>query len=94
MPDDKITGSKAPSIITKYIESLLDTPTPRISDDVIMIFVSLDPDKRGKLYKLLNEKAQLKAFPIPSESTRREYIRQWLGEKHTPMIEEYLIAYV
>jgi DNA polymerase III delta subunit len=49
-----------------------------ISPDIVLVFVSIDPDKRLKLYKLLSEKASVKSFPALSEGQLVTFLQQKL----------------
>lgn len=94
MPEDKITRSKAPAAVTSFLEGLFSSEQSPLSPDTILIFVSIDPDKRSKLYKLLTEKAQNKTFAIPTPSAYTTFIRDQLGDCYTDEIKEHLLTYV
>lgn len=94
IPEDKVTRSKPPAAVVSFLEGVLDNASSTLSPDTILVFVSIDPDKRGKLYKLLTEKAQNKTFAVPTPSEYTKHIRGWLGDFYTDDIKDHLITYV
>jgi DNA polymerase III delta subunit len=49
-----------------------------LSPDILLVFVSIDPDKRLKLYKTLAEKATIKSFPSLSDGQLITFLQQKL----------------
>ncbi len=80
--------------MTKFFEWLLSEEQRTFSPDVILVFVSIDPDKRLKLYKLLSEKATIKSFAALNDWQITTFLQQKLGDFFTPNLADYLIQYV
>lgn len=93
IPDDKWAG-KTPAAIIEFFEYLLKEPERIFSPDVILIFASVDPDKRVKLYKLLAEKATVKGYEIAKEKELIWFLQERLGEYFTQELATYLLTYV
>lgn len=94
IPDDKIGTGKAPAQIIKFFEWLLGGEEIILSPDVLLVFVSIDPDKRLKLYKILSEKATVKSFAALSEWQTKTFLQQKLETYYSDDIADYLIQYV
>ncbi len=94
IPDDKIGTGKAGAVITKFFEGLLGEDDIHLSPDIILVFVSIDPDKRLRLYKILSEKASVKSFPELNEAKIAEFIKGQLGDYFEQRIADYLIQFV
>jgi DNA polymerase III delta subunit len=54
-----------------------------LPEDILLVFVSLDPDKRLKLYKLLSTQATVKEFPMPTDAQLHTFLQQKLGQYYT-----------
>lgn len=94
VPEDKAGSWKAPAQVVKYLESILWDDDIHISPDVLLVFVSIDPDKRLKLFKILSEKATVKAFPALSDWQLITFLQQKLWDYFSKDIADYMIAYV
>lgn len=95
VPDDKAASwDKRPAQITHFLESLLDREDSFLPPDTIIVFVSLDPDKRGKLYKLLLQKASVKDFPSLTNKQLYTFLKQELWEHYDESLADYLVWYV
>ncbi len=94
IPDDKVWWGKAWAAIVKFFEWLIWESERTFSPDIILVFVSIDPDKRLKLYKLLAEKATVKSFPALNEWQITTFLQQKLGTYFSPSLAEYLISFV
>ncbi|MBP6085881.1 hypothetical protein KA478_01545 [Patescibacteria group bacterium] len=81
-------------MITKFFEGLLGDDDIHLSPDIILVFVSIDPDKRLRLYKILSEKASVKSFPELNEAKIAEFIKGQLGDYFEQRIADYLIQFV
>jgi DNA polymerase III delta subunit len=76
------------------LEGVFSQEERTFSPDVIIIFVSLDPDKRFKLFKILSEKANIKTFPNLNDAQITGFIQQKLGNHYSAPVADYLISYV
>ena len=94
IPDDKATWDKPSKQIASFFEELLDKETQSFSSDVILVFVSVDPDKRLRLYKILEKKAHVKSFPALNDKQIMDFIKEKLGTYHNANLWEYLLSFV
>ena len=94
IPDDKTTSDKPSKQVVSFLEDLLDKESQQFSSDIILVFVSVDPDKRLKLYKTLEKKAHIKSFPAPSDKQIIDFIKAKLGDYHSPSLWEYMLSFV
>lgn len=94
IPEDKVWSWKAPSQVTKFLEGFLWADEIMLSPDILLVFVSIDPDKRLKLFKTLSEKATVKSFPALSDWQLVTFLQQKLGDYFTQDLADYMIAYV
>lgn len=94
IPEDKALWAKAPSSVMKYFENILWDDSINLSPDILLVFVSIDPDKRLKLYKILSEKAQIKSFPALSDGQVITFLQQKLWDYFSQDLADYLLAYV
>ncbi len=94
IPDDKVWWGKAWAAIVKFFEWLIGESERTFSPDVILVFVSIDPDKRLRLYKLLSEKATQKSFPSLSDGQITTFLQQKLWTYFSPSLAEYMISFV
>lgn len=94
IPDDKGSWDKPTKQVTNYFENLFDNETQKLSSDVILVFVSVDPDKRLKLYKILEKEAHIKSFPVLNDKQIIDFIKDKLGEYYSSNLWEYLLSFV
>ena len=94
VPEDKVWSWKAPKHVTEFLEKFLWAEEIMLSPDILLVFVSIDPDKRLKLYKTLAEKATVKSFPALSDWQLTTFLQQKLWEYFTQDLADYMIAYV
>ncbi len=94
IPDDKSWSWKVWAAISGFFENLFSRGSSPLPEDVIMVFVSLDPDKRLRLYKILSEHATIKSFPTPNEGNIHTFLQQKLDKYYTKDLWDFLIAYV
>ncbi len=72
---NKLNPSKA-----KEIENFLEANLDKIPKETILIFVSFKPDKRGKFFKSLSQRAQIKAFERLKPAQVKQVISQQIPE--------------
>lgn len=94
IPDDKASGNKPPTQIVKFFEELLEYEAPPFSPDVLLVFVSIDPDKRLRLFKALEKKAHVKAFPAIDDKKVLAFIEQKLGTYYSNTLGQYILGFV
>lgn len=73
----------------EFIESLLE----KIPEDNIVLFNSINPDKRSKFYKKLKEIADVKEFNIESEHDIVNIISKKYGDKISKQATNLIIKY-
>ena len=83
IPKDSVESNKADSKQLKIIEDFLLSNISAINWESIIVFVSYKPDKRTKLYKLLQKTAKIEEFKLLSEKKLIEYISNYLDCSNT-----------
>lgn len=94
IPEDKTVSGKSPIAVVKFLEQFLGGDDIHMSPDIILVFVSIDPDKRLKLFKILSEKATVKSFPALSDWQLVTFLQQKLWIYFSQDLAQYMIAYV
>ncbi|MFA6532205.1 MAG: DNA polymerase III subunit delta [Patescibacteria group bacterium] len=71
----EIKGALADSS-DQNLKKFISETLPKISDSVVVIFIEDgEPDKRGALYKLLNQPKRSQRFPLPEGVALRHWIK-------------------
>lgn len=94
IPEDKVWSWKAPKQVTEFLEKFLGAEEIMLSPDILLVFVSIDPDKRLKLYKTLADKATVKSFPALSDWQLITFLQQRLWDYFNQDLADYMVAYV
>jgi hypothetical protein len=77
----------------KGVESYIIKLLPNIPDDNIVLFNSVNPDKRSKIYKELAKVAEVKDFSVDENNNTKSVIEKKYQNKITSRAIDLLIRY-